>query len=548
MNKSLIKKALAICVSMALLVSGLIAANVFSAGDTSFFNFEDGLHGWTGSARSSMGQQFGSAEISQYTAADETDPLVKAGTKSLKVDMTTYPVDEVDTKEDYAFRINITKDGTVNGVPLVAGQKFTFNFFFPTGSTLRMIQIGHTGTPNYISSTAGLTIVKGSWFSVVDYTVPGDRSLTEFYITLVGNAGINETAYIDSVTMAVPATPTVDPSIPVNLVAGMNGQGIRAVAGDSSNVSDLTFGSEGTMPLTRLTNGNQTDHIDIYGGLNDVDHPGVRYDLGAVYSLSEVNFFGATGDTITPLGVDIYASTSSGDLFAEGNRIYTTTDNNVAKKGLVLTSAKSARYVAFLMTQKGDVGGYRPAEFEVFGEQSITVPNILAGNAGQGFRAVQGDIANISDLTFGSEGTMPLTRLTNENQTDHIDIYGGLNEADDPGVHYDLVAVYTLTEINFFGATGSTITPLGADIYASETYEDLFTAGNRVLSVSSDNNAKKGITFTSPINARYVAFIMTDVAELGGYRPAEFEVFGVPQGSPLPTAAPTAVPTAVPTA
>lgn len=153
----------------------------------------------------------------------------------------------------------------------------------------------------------------------------------------------------------------------VSVISGLAGQGIRTNGSVFAGFSDTTFNSLKPDELTAFTDGDTATNKDLWGGVNDGDYRGMRYDLGSVYTLTQVKAFaGVQGYPVT--GVRVYASQTLSALYDDASIIMDTTDTPdgaLLEQSAQVNSVK-ARYVAFLVTAATS-GDYRIREFEAYG-------------------------------------------------------------------------------------------------------------------------------------------------------------------------------------
>lgn len=313
-----------------------------------------------------------------------------------------------------------------------------------------------------------------------------------------------------------------------NIVFGKYGQGVYAVGGDYTKVADVSFGSEAQgQTLDKLTDGDLANHIDLYGaGTNLPDVPGVSYDLGGVYTLSNLAVYMPQIPDHEITGLRVYASNEKDTLYESGSLVYQSEDGvtpgEITK--ISVTSNVNARYVTFFFTSTAE--GWRVRELQVYGVKYVSDESILSGLAGQGIKTNGSAFEGFADITYGSITDEERTAFTDGDTVTHKDLWGSTGDLDYRGMRYDLNAIYSIEKVKIFaGIEGYPIT--GARVYAAQTLEELYN----VQSVIYDSTGKPEgaqLEQTGKVNsveARYVAFVLT-AAGGGDYRVREFQAFG----------------------
>lgn len=277
------------------------------------------------------------------------------------------------------------------------------------------------------------------------------------------------------------------------------------------------------------------------------------YDLGAEYDLTSVtvqNYKPRTSgaDDRKNLGWDFYAGTTS-DI-----TLYTAENKTVGREvgsenydQVIPVSYKKVRYISFVMqpnkVESGYNGGYiLIGELAVFGARSssggeTTDLNLIPNVKGQGTVAPGGVVADTKDITFESEYmgyTLPL--LADGDKATPVKMFG-FADGDLPGVRYDLGSVRDLSKLALYvpNADGEAVT--GVKMFASPTLEALYQAESMVYEYAGGDSIPNlhEPFFETPVNARYVAFVLTGAQN--GFVIRECEIYG--SGDPLEAYVPT---------
>lgn len=140
------------------------------------------------------------------------------------------------------------------------------------------------------------------------------------------------------------------------------------------------------------TQGNHVDLIEWGAGY----YSGAVYDLGASYSISEVEIYALANATYGLSTIYVYASDDMSTLGNASNLIYSGDgDRTVAQKGGVLAAAKTARYVGFFVQDNNQ--DVRIIELEVYGH--LASENGYAVNVA----SVSNGVINV-DKTYSKQG------------------------------------------------------------------------------------------------------------------------------------------------
>lgn len=328
----------------------------------------------------------------------------------------------------------------------------------------------------------------------------------------------------------------------VNLIAGMTGTAILA---NDFNLNKVGFKTNGQFTnQANLTNGDTANHID-FGGFADTQAPGVLYDLGGYYRITEVKLHVVdwTGMAITGVTVAASAQFLWTDYGSRGNYtadiIYQDSGTGALPvRGGVLSSPKLVRYVAFFLT--GTENGWRAKEFEVYGENTSHT-SIIQGKTGKNVKVTGGIAADgtFNDSAFTSYSDRPFPAATLTAYTDGVtsipkDMSYHLAHSESPGVLYDLGGYYDIfdargivsnyTNFNLDGVDNGT---KGMRIFASEDLDDILDPTSLIIDVDLNYSAVKGGDIGTSKLARYVVFFFGDTYD-GTIRAYELQVFGTP--------------------
>lgn len=251
--------------------------------------------------------------------------------------------------------------------------------------------------------------------------------------------------------------------------------------------------------------GDTVTSVDIETGLvwDPARYVGGMYALTeAVYSSHIVIYSGYTTSLDT---LRVYASDSLDTLYNSSNMV---ADGVVCDgSGAVVELNKTVKYVAFFLT------GYqlhlcRVREFELWsGDPSgvFASENVLRNDATEAYAIVQWPTSGQVDRS-GVITAENLAKFTDGDVVAHNDINGTLewDPARRAGVEYVLDKDYLIGNIKLYASIGENF-PEVYSIYASDTYEDLYSALNCVAASVTTT----GQVITAEINAtvRYVAVI-----------------------------------------
>ncbi len=361
-----------------------------------------------------------------------------------------------------------------------------------------------------------------------------------------------------------PEEPDVD-----NLFANADAVPVLAPEGDYSNSAYYLYtfmnGSE-PADLSVLADGNTQLHYDAYGFGSD-DRPGVLYDLGAYYDISQIRGWAGiyNSEDYRIYGYRVYASELRADLFKDESLVFQYS-NAGDTTGMFAYEPEEGtlgkiRYIAVFVTDSTD-GGWRLREFAAYGtlsadqtgpaepeepdvpEQPGTNPdayvhewpaapsgnNLLESAAASTILAPGGDFAGGKEQQYSFmnvQDAADLSVLTDGDLTLHYDAYG-FGENDKPGILYDLGAYYDISQIRGWAGiyNSADYCVYGYRVYASDNLADLYKSDSLVFNYSDANDISS--MFAANVNlqrVRYIAVFLTDSTD-GGWRLREFAAYG----------------------
>ena len=353
-----------------------------------------------------------------------------------------------------------------------------------------------------------------------------------------------------------PAVPSGD-----NLFAGADATPILAPGGDFSQGQYYNYSfmdGSNKADLSALADGDTTKHYDAYG-FGENDKPGVLYDLGAYYDITQIRgwagIYNASAYCIN--GYRVYASELREDLFKDESRVFEYSKANDVSSMFAYepdAALGKIRYIAIFVTDTRD-GGWRLREFAAYGTKSADqtgpsepeVPdkpdtyykewpaapsgdNLFAGADASTILAPGGDFLASKEQAYSfMNGSDPadLSVLTDGDLTLHYDAYG-FGENDKPGILYDLGGYYDLSHIRGYAGiyNSENYRVYGYRVYASDNLADLYKTDSLVFEYSDQKDLSS--MFAADVSlerVRYVAVFLTDTQD-GGWRLREFAAYG----------------------
>ena len=353
-----------------------------------------------------------------------------------------------------------------------------------------------------------------------------------------------------------PAVPSGD-----NLFAGADATPILAPGGDFSQGQYYNYSfmdGSNKADLSALADGDTTKHYDAYG-FGENDKPGVLYDLGAYYDITQIRgwagIYNASAYCIN--GYRVYASELREDLFKDGSLVFEYSKANDVSSMFAYepdAALGKIRYIAIFVTDTRD-GGWRLREFAAYGTKSADqtgpsepeVPdkpdtyykewpaapsgdNLFAGADASTILAPGGDFLASKEQAYSfMNGSDPadLSVLTDGDLTLHYDAYG-FGDNDKPGILYDLGGYYDLSHIRGYAGiyNSENYRVYGYRVYASDNLADLYKTDSLVFEYSDQKDLSS--MFAADVSlerVRYVAVFLTDTQD-GGWRLREFAAYG----------------------
>ncbi|HIW72828.1 MAG TPA: DUF4886 domain-containing protein [Firmicutes bacterium] len=396
---------------------------------------------------------------------------------------------------------------------------------------------------------------------VTDSTDGGWR-LREF--AAYGSLSADQTGPAEPEDPDVPEQPEVNPDAYVhdwpaapsgdNLLAGATATTILAPGGDFAGGKEQQYSfmnGQNAADLSVLTDGDLTMHYDAYG-FGENDKPGILYDLGGYYDISHIRgWAGIYDEDISDLvrtyynyGYRVYASDNLADLYKAESLVFNYSDvNDISSMFATNVNLQRVRYIAVFVTDSTD-GGWRLREFAAYGTLSAdqTEPeiptSIIEGIDAEYYGVATDDLADPIYAGASAE----VGALT-DGKRDSVEFWGGSDTENAKFVFiYDLYANYDLTGAAIYAFADSIDMDYNvhkgiasATIYASRTFEDLFSDANGVTVKDGyeypDRADETSFYEAQPLDswkmARYVAFVFTiDDSAYGACRLEELQVYG----------------------